>query len=609
MEGLFARCLASAILALAPLTGAWSAETVQSLRYGVSLFHLYQGDYFNSLTELMVGQTREELGVHTENAELLRGGIALSYGMDREAERVFTALLGEDREGVDRGRAWFYLGKLAWQRGDADRAAQALDQAGTISNPDLAMEAVSLRANLALRRGEIATAAELAAGLPEESDWRNYLDYNIGAALAASGQFGPAAERFGNLGETDATPELKALRDRSFTAAGYARMAAGDFDGARADFSRVRLNSPLSERALLGYGWAALEQGDYQSALSPWQALSGKPAASQSVRESLLAIPYAYQQLGRDGLALTHYQQASRQLESELVNVRAAIDQFQHGSISGVLQIAPTANDDWLFGEDMLPVSDEAPYLRQLIASHRFQAAMREWRDLQRIQQNLVASVAKLKVLAEADREQQANWRNIMEGGGREQLQARRDALAIEVEQLRDRLGKAESAGDGRDLAGPERRVQWQRVERASVLAEKMNAPESQRELLRLYRGLLIWEDSEDYPDRRWRAQRELASLEAVLAESEQRFAGLDKAIAGRRQSNFAPRIVALSDRVSVQQSQLAAALDSSETALRQVAVAELRAQERALSHSLGQSRLAVARLYDRSSTGPGVSP
>ena len=144
---------------------ALAAETVQNLRYGVSLFYLYQGDYFQSLTELMVGQAKdEELGPHGENAELLRGGISLSYGMDREAERVFTALLAEPREGVNRQRAWFYLAKVAWQRGEVGAAAAALANADLNAEDidkrdDLAQEAAYLRAAIALSQGDRATAA------------------------------------------------------------------------------------------------------------------------------------------------------------------------------------------------------------------------------------------------------------------------------------------------------------------------------------------------------------------------------------------------------------------------------------------------------------------
>lgn len=606
MAGFFNRFLVGA-LALLLSAAAVPAETVQSLRYGVTLFHLYQGDYFNSLTELMVGQQQAELGPHTENAELLRGGIALSYGMDREAEQVFTALLSEPRPGVDRGRAWFYLAKLAWQRGELGRVEAALDQAGEISNERLAEEAVYLRAAVAIRRGALDRARTLAAAIPEESDWRFYYHYNMGAALAVQGAWDDASVHFRQLQEASSDAELKSLRDRAYTASGYAQMGAGNFSQAREDFVRVRLESPLSDRALLGYGWAAMEGDNYMAALSPWQALSEQPPVNQSVRESLLAIPYAYEQLGRDGLALAHYREASNVLQTELDNVRRAIALFRGEALPELLQLQVDVSDEWLFGDDILPVSEEAPYLRHLIASHAFQGAMKELRDLQRIQSHLSRSQKKLAVLTQADLEQQANWEMVIDGGGRERMHARYAALQQQLEALRTRLAAAAQANDGRALADADRRAQWQRVERATANARALGAAEAQQNLLRLYRGLLVWDDSEQFTDRMWRARRELATLEQALAESTERMSSLDTAISNRRQSNFSPRIVQLSDRVAEQQVTVAGALLQSESGLRRVAIAELEQQAIALSRSLGQSRLAVARLYDRSSAG--VSP
>ncbi len=603
---------ATVLLALALGSGvARAAETVQSLRYGVSLFYLYQGDYFQSLTELMVGQAQDGLGPHTENAELLRGGISLSYGMDREAERVFTALLAEPREGVNRQRAWFYLAKVAWQRGEAARAAAALENASLAlvdidKRDDLAQEAAYLRAAIALSRGDRAAAISAQSALPETSPWRFYASYNLGAAHAAEGDWSAAAGHFRQLEAADATAELRTLRDRAYTASGYALMAAGEFDAAREDFKRVRLVSPVADRALLGHGWAAFEKGDSMAALSPWRELGTRPPVSQSVRESLLAVPYAYEQLSRPGLALASYQQARQVLQDELDSVQAAIVQFADGDLSDLLQLEVEESDDWLFGEDILPISNEAPYLRHLIASHAFQGAMREMRDLQRIDRNLSQAREKLAVLAQADAEQQANWERVINGGGRQQLEVRLAELSEASLRLETRLADAEATDDGRALADAERRALWQRLERAESVAQRLDAPEQQTELLRLYRGLLTWDDSEQYPDLRWRAERELAELKAALAEAQQGLQRLDVAIANRSSSNFAPRVVALESRVSGQQQVVGQALLRSEASLRQVAMAELSQQARALKRSLGQSQLAIARLYDRGSTGAG---
>nr|MDJ0879379.1 hypothetical protein [Halieaceae bacterium] len=345
---------------------------------------------------------------------------------------------------------------------------------------------------------------------------------------------------------------------------------------------------------------------DSMAALSPWRELGTRPPVSQSVRESLLAVPYAYEQLSRPGLALASYQQARQVLQDELDSVQAAIVQFADGDLSDLLQLEVEESDDWLFGEDILPISNEAPYLRHLIASHAFQGAMREMRDLQRIDRNLSQAREKLAVLAQADAEQQANWERVINGGGRQQLEVRLAELSEASLRLETRLADAEATDDGRALADAERRALWQRLERAESVAQRLDAPEQQTELLRLYRGLLTWDDSEQYPDLRWRAERELAELKAALAEAQQGLQRLDVAIANRSSSNFAPRVVALESRVSGQQQVVGQALLRSEASLRQVAMAELSQQARALKRSLGQSQLAIARLYDRGSTGAG---
>jgi len=68
--------------------------------------------------------------------------------------------------------------------------------------------------------------------------------------------------------------------------------------------------------------------------------------------------------------------------------------------------------------------------------------------------------------------------------------------------------------------------------------------------------------------------------------------------------SSFAGDIAALDNRLATQNGRLQLAISASGQALRQVAVSELQQQEQALSLSLGQSRLAIARLYDLGSMG-----
>ncbi len=135
LVGIFSRRVIAGFCLAALANLAAAAESVQALRYGVTLYHLYQQDYLETLTELMVAQELGQLGVHSEKAELLRGGVSLSYGMDLEAERIFRKLLASADGDVNRDRAWFYLAWMAWQRGGS---SSPINSSTASANPTLA---------------------------------------------------------------------------------------------------------------------------------------------------------------------------------------------------------------------------------------------------------------------------------------------------------------------------------------------------------------------------------------------------------------------------------------------------------------------------------------
>lgn len=599
----FCRPVLSALLLCVCLGGARAEQSVQDLRYGVTLFHFYQQDYFEALTELMAAQQLKQLPAHGHDAELLRGGISLSYGMDRLAEEIFTDVLASPGRTEDRNQAWFYLGKMAWHRGDLARADAALARLTGDGGGELDAEADYLRASIDLRQGDVQAAATLLQGLPEESSWRYYLYYNLGAVNAAQGEWAASLDFFRQFQSMQAqSDETRVLRDKAFTAAGFASMAAGEFDHAGTDFAQVRLDSPLSGRALLGYGWALSEQGDYQAALSPWMALGERSMLGQSARESLLAIPYAYEQLDRPALALASYEQASVSYHTELDHIYEAIEVFRLGDIDALLGLADEAGGDWLFGADILPEGPYAPYLQHLVSQHGFQVALRELRDLHHISGQLDRAAERLDVLSQVDRHQQHIWATVVQGNRRQELARTQQALLAKVGELRQRLERAEQQGDTRLLADGQQGARWLKLERTGELAVRLGAGADKMDKLRLMRGLMIWEDNEQYPARLWQLRREMAELETLAARSTLALQSVDQAIEQRRRSDFAPRIEQLALRVQQRSADVDRVTAASELAVRLLAVAELERQAEQISRSLGQTRLAIARLYDRGS-------
>ena len=599
----FARRAALGLCALPALVlaPAQAQEPLQSLRYGATLFHYYQQDYFNALTELLVGQQLSELGEHDDEARLLHGGMALSYGMRQRAQNLFEAHLADAGDGVDRDMAWFYLGKLAWQRDDAPGAMYSLSRIAPDYSGGARQEADFLRASIELYGGNDATARALLDSLDEASAWRYYLAYNLGARHAARGEWGESYRFFASFVDWQAdTDETRDLQDRGLTAAAYTLLSAGAPAEAQGIFRQVRLDSAASERALLGYGWSSAQQGDYLAALSPWQTLAQRSILDQNVRESLLAVPYAYAQLGSDSGALQQYRNAAGLFDGALSGLQRAIEAIRTEPMTQLLGLPGDSGGEWLFTADLPPRGEYAAYFEHLASRHEFQVAQRELLDLYSIAGHLQRADSRIEVLRGVDAHQQRVWAEITRGERRAALGEKQQRLLQQFEQLRSRTLQAIAAGDHRALGDSEGQARWARLERADATAAATGAGANHTERLRLLRGLLLWQDNEAFPARAWEARRSLQALEQEVAQSAVALRRVDEAIALKSQSDFSPRIDAIAARIAAQQAQVTDTIALAETDLRQLAVTELEQQAEQLSRALAQSELAIARLYDR---------
>ncbi|MEM9057567.1 MAG: hypothetical protein AAGD86_08830, partial [Pseudomonadota bacterium] len=126
-------CLLSAA-GLAVAASALAREpvptAVQDLDYGEVLFHFHQGDQFGALARLLAADKLDRIDRHRDDAELLLGGLYLSFGLHDEAAETFARLLNDSVPPVSRDRAWYYLANIRAQRGFADDALSALERVG-----------------------------------------------------------------------------------------------------------------------------------------------------------------------------------------------------------------------------------------------------------------------------------------------------------------------------------------------------------------------------------------------------------------------------------------------------------------------------------------------
>ena len=601
-----------AIAALVSLcAAAHAAEPVRPVvkapHYGDSLFHFYQEHYFSSITSLMVSQHFERVPGHADDAEILRGGLLLSYGLHREAGDIFAQLIEKGAAPPVRDRAWFYLAKIRYQRGFFAEASEAIARIEKNLPPDLEEERVLLHANLLMAREDFAEAAKVLNSIDKNHPASTYVRYNLGVALVRSGDTKQGSKLLDEVGRTPAgTDEARSLRDKANVALGFAALKDDRGEDAKVALERVRLSSMLSNKALLGFGWAEAGLKAPKRALVPWTELADRDASDAAVLEARIALPYAYAELGAYGQSLERYTAALDSFDRENTALDESIAAIRTGKLlTGLLERNPGEEMGWFWNIRTLPDMPHAGHLAQVLAQHEFQEAFKNYRDLQFLDRNLKAWSDKLlsfeDMLAnrrKAFAERLPQTRMQAREAGLAALAKRRDGLARE-------LAGAEADTDSHAFANEKQRELLNRLANVrDILKGAGNDPEllEAAEKLRRVAGAMTWQLAQDYPERVWESQKALKAIDAGLDAARQREAALARAQRDEpaRFNQFEKRIVELGKRIRAMIPRVAALSREQQGFVQELAVTELDRQKDRLATYVTQARFAVAQLHDR---------
>ncbi|MCE9659195.1 MAG: hypothetical protein K8R60_11600 [Burkholderiales bacterium] len=578
--------------------------------YGDALFHFFQDHYFTSVTTLMASQHFGRVSHHDEESEILRGGMLLSYGLTKEAGQIFAKLLDSTAPKV-RDRAWFFLAKIRYQRGYLPEAENALAQVENNLPENLQEDRLLLQANLLMSHGEFNAAADVLNSMSLKATSSRYARYNLGVALLKLNDTPRSVARgmsiLDDVGRMPAeNEEFRALRDRANVALGFTALTEGDARLARSYLERVRLKGLQSNKALLGFGWAADSLKDPKLALVPWTELAERDVGDSAALEARIAVPYAYVKLGAYGQALDRYNTAIAAFEQESKALKESVVALRSPKwIDTLIDANPGDEMGWFWRLGDLPEVPHAAHLSQVLAQHEFQEAFKNYRDLRYLAKNLDDWKDKLGIFdamlatrrkAFADKlppvQARAGDTSI------ELLAKRRDAVAREV-------AEGEQAGDGVAFADAK---ELDLLERVKTLRAAVEAPGADaevtvlRERVRLAAGLLSWQLAKKQTDRVWALQKDLQQIEAALVEMKRRDADLATAQKEEplRFDRFGQRIAALSPLLNVMIPRVASLQREQQRAVQDIAVAELVRQQERLADYTTQARFALAQLYDR---------
>jgi tetratricopeptide (TPR) repeat protein len=589
---------------------------VKDLHYGDVLFYFYQDDYFDSITRLLAAQQLERLP-HTEGeAELLLGGLYLSLGEHVEAGKIFEALLAGKASEAVRNKAWFYLGKVWYQRGYLEESERALRQVSDKIQPRISAERYMLLAQLKLREGKYDEAIAALQSWHGAPDWTAYAQFNLGVALVRKDRLPEAIAYLDRVGRMETQDEeLLSLRDKANLALGFAYLQSKRPAEARPILERVRLEGPFSSMALLGVGWSDSSLGEFKRALVPWLALRKRNLLDAAVQESYLTVPYAYNQLGAPGQAAEYYSAAIDSFDAEFKRIDESIEEIREGNLlDRLLKDDKKDTLTWYWQLKTLPDAPESRYLYQLLASNEFQEGLKNYRELKFMSRNIddwredvAAFDNMLDTRQHAYNEEVPKADAVMSATDLAALTRRR----VDFE---SRINAIEKSNDVAALGTPEEQRTWGRIRRIDDFVQMHpDDPDlaEMRDKLRLIKGVMYWRLSESFKARLWNERRSVKELEASLIETQKRAVQVEQARAGvpTNTGAFADRVGATRTRMDDLQARLGALTEKQAHYLQDLAIVELGRQRQRIETYQVQARFELAAIYDKTANKPAAKP
>ena len=608
---------------------------LRDLYFGEVLYYANQDLHFDALARLDAELSQyyeldeselDPLYKHLGQAEFSVGDIELQYSMSQRAGKAIQAVLGEGVDLATRNQAALALARLFYKKNDPQSTLYALqlirkepeesryetkyslDVLRGKEPESFKTDVAYLRALASIDTGQFTDAASSLQLLRKEKNLKGFVLYNLGIALIQSGQEQQGLAVLDELSSMDLSDSgLLALKDKTSLKLAYHYLDKGNTNQAKKYFERVRLDGPYSNRALLGAGWVAVSQGQYDRALVPWSILHKRAETNYSVLEVLMAVPYAYGKLNVHGKAANLYDHAMDVFVEEINSLDDSIKNIREGKfLTALLDDKSDKDKNWVVNLRELPDTPETRYILELMASHDFQQSYKNYKDLAELHQHLDKWLADLRVYEEMIDIRRAYQEPLLPVVEKEfkKLDARIKLRLEQRDNLATKIKNMLISPRPEYLAtSTERNAQNTITAMEEAISTNTLTADAEvvRRIQRL-RGILLWRVRSEYDQRLTDAYNNLVSLDKVIKKLNLRYNSFIRTRQAATQSyeGYDIPIRQLRTRLFTAQRKLKGVMAKQGRLLETMAINELDSRRKRLEEYQIKARFALAESYDR---------
>ena len=598
--------------------------SVDELTYRTMLYDYYQGAYDNALVGIMVAEQQNRTGSDPVRFALAKGSVAFEDGLLGYARSAFAQLPSESLTDIDSLRIGFHLARVShrqqqWAQlsSELDQIKRAQDALGMEQHPEVSY----LTADLALQQDAFVQAGEAIDGLDDDEPFRGFGLFNLGVALRDAGRTEESADMFRLLtampGRND---EVRDLKERGRLALAHLARTEARSEDAKSILEDLPTGSRYRDAALAAYGTLAMEQKDFDLAARIWLTLKQDEKWHTSNAVAHLGFPMALEGMTEPRWVLTHYQSAEREYSQRLEVLEGV--QLRTQNVEWVRRLAQAVTASGVEDEGLAGLVEEWEHdiareeWLEWLAAEDVDALLREWRALADMTRWLESVPETLGVFAQVSTEQVQRTANLKAALVDDDVQVRRESLQQEVDRIDQRLAWLDNNPPIPDsdwmlaVADDARRVRVEELLTMIAQAKDLSGTEGARLRERAERllGIVFYELADDFPDHRWRLQRQKQDVLKALADVDTRVLRVRNAEetfvsgAGMTAERYLPRVDDLRQRI-------AAALASRETALAGLLQSRMQAESQRIEQYLFMTRVAIAQASDQLALSEDPSP